>query len=93
MPRRYHAYPPEFQVLNVLSTAGASILGVGYLLPMVYLLWSLRYGRIAGAEPVGRRRPRVETPSPPPTENFAETPIVTGTPTTIRRAGGEAHVA
>ena len=33
MPRRYHAYPPEFQVLNVLSTAGASILAIGYLLP------------------------------------------------------------
>ena len=42
MPRRYHAYPPEFQVLNVLSSAGASILGVGYLLPLVYLTWSLR---------------------------------------------------
>src|SRR4029079_16512445 len=35
MPRRYHAYPPEFQVLNVLSTAGASILAVGYALPLV----------------------------------------------------------
>ena len=34
MPRRYHAYPPEFQVLNVMSTAGASILAVGYVLPM-----------------------------------------------------------
>ncbi len=33
MPRRYHVYPPEFQVLNVLSSAGASILGVGYLIP------------------------------------------------------------
>ena len=33
MPRRYHAYPPEFQVLNVMSTAGASILAIGYLLP------------------------------------------------------------
>ena len=31
MPRRYHAYPPEFQVLNVLSTAGATVLGIGYL--------------------------------------------------------------
>ncbi|MGH9816050.1 MAG: cytochrome c oxidase subunit I, partial [Candidatus Acidiferrales bacterium] len=30
MPRRYHAYPPEFQVLNVMSSAGASILAVGY---------------------------------------------------------------
>jgi cytochrome c oxidase subunit 1 len=29
MPRRYWTYPEEFQVLNVMSTAGASILGVG----------------------------------------------------------------
>src|SRR4029434_3618735 len=43
MPRRYHAYPEEFQVLNALSTAGASILGFGYLLPLCYLLWSLCY--------------------------------------------------
>jgi len=39
MPRRYHMYPPEFQILNVMSSAGASILGVGYLIPMVYFLW------------------------------------------------------
>ena len=45
MPRRYHAYPPEFQVLNVLSTAGASILAVGYLLPLIYLIYSLFRGR------------------------------------------------
>ena len=60
MPRRYHAYPPEFQVLNVLSSAGASILGVGYLMPMVYLMWSLRYGQDRRREPVGRGRPRVD---------------------------------
>ena len=55
MPRRYHAYPPEFQVLNVLSTAGASILAIGYLLPALYLLWSLRYGEIAERIRGGRR--------------------------------------
>src|SRR5438128_380976 len=43
MPRRYWQYPPEFQVLNVLSTAGSTILAVGYLLPTVYFLWSMRY--------------------------------------------------
>ena len=37
MPRRYHSYPPEMQVLNVMSSAGASILAVGYLLPLGYL--------------------------------------------------------
>jgi len=77
MPRRYHAYPPEFQVLNVLSSAGASILGVGYLLPMFYLMWSLRYGKIAGANPWGAVGLEWTTTSPPPTTNFAETPIVT----------------
>ena len=53
MPRRYHAYAPEFQVLNVLSTAGATVLAVGYLLPMIYLIWSLFYGRKAGSNPWG----------------------------------------
>jgi cytochrome c oxidase subunit 1 len=77
MPRRYHAYPPEFQVLNVLSSAGASILGFGYLIPMIYLTWSLRYGRLAGSNPWGAVGLEWTTTSPPPTENFAETPIVT----------------
>src|SRR5262249_673037 len=51
MPRRYHTYPDEFQVLNVLSSAGASILALGYVIPLLYLLWSLRYGAIAGPNP------------------------------------------
>src|SRR6202049_1447229 len=77
MPRRYHAYPPEFQMLNVLSSAGASILGVGYLIPMAYLMWSLRYGRVAGGHPRGAVGLEWTTTSPPPTENFVETPVVT----------------
>jgi cytochrome c oxidase subunit I len=77
MPRRYHAYPPEFQVLNVLSSAGASILGLGYLIPMLYLMWSLRYGRVAPVNPWGAVGLEWTTSSPPPTENFKEVPIVT----------------
>ncbi|MEA2625346.1 MAG: cytochrome c oxidase subunit [Candidatus Binatota bacterium] len=77
MPRRYHMYPPEFQVLNVMSTAGASILGVGYLLPFVYLIWSMRYGRRATANPWGATGLEWQTPSPPPTHNFDVTPVVT----------------
>jgi cytochrome c oxidase subunit 1 len=77
MPRRYHAYPPEFQVLNVMSSAGASILAVGYLLPMVYLAWSMRYGKAAGDNPWDATGLEWQTPSPPPTENFEETPVVT----------------
>jgi cytochrome c oxidase subunit 1 len=77
MPRRYWQYPPEFQVLNVLSTAGASVLAVGYVLPMIYLLWSLRYGKIAGENPWGAAGLEWKTASPPPTFNFDETPEVT----------------
>ena len=76
MPRRYHAYPPEFQVLNVLSTAGASVLAIGYLLPAVYLLWSLKYGKIAGANPWQAPGLEWQVQSPPLTENFLETPVV-----------------
>ena len=80
MPRRYHAYPEEFQVLNVMSTAGASILGVGYLLPMIYLLWSLRYGETAGDNPWDATGLEWQTPSPPPRDNFATVPVVTAEP-------------
>jgi cytochrome c oxidase subunit 1 len=77
MPRRYHSYPPEFQVLNVLSSAGASVLAVAYLLPFVYLLWSLRHGRPAGPNPWQVDGLEWTTSSPPPKLNFTETPIVT----------------
>jgi cytochrome c oxidase subunit I len=78
MPRRYAMYPPEFQMLNVMSTAGASILGLGYLLPLVYLLWSLRYGPDAGPNPFQATGLEWEkTQSPPITHNFDEIPIVT----------------
>ncbi|HEX7253988.1 MAG TPA: cytochrome c oxidase subunit I [Thermoanaerobaculia bacterium] len=80
MPRRYHAYPPEFQVLNVMSTAGASILGLGYLIPMIYLAWSMRYGRNAPDNPWGSTGLEWKTTSPPPTENFAVPPVVTEDP-------------
>ena len=76
MPRRYHVYPPEFQVLNVMSTAGASILAVGYVLPLVYLIWSLRYGEVAGRNPWRATGLEWQTPSPPPTDNFEEPPVV-----------------
>src|SRR5438132_11053411 len=76
MPRRYHAYPPEFQVLNVLSSAGASILGVGYLIAMVDLMCSLRYGKVAGSNPWGATGLEWTKTSQPPTDTFSETPVV-----------------
>ena len=63
-----------------MSSAGASVLAVGYVLPLVYLIWSLAYGKKAGPNPWGATGLEWQTPSPPPTENFAETPIVTQGP-------------
>jgi cytochrome c oxidase subunit 1 len=78
MNRRYFHYHPEFQVLNVMSSAGATILGVGYLLPLIYLIWSLRYAKAAGPNPWGATTLEWQTPSPPPPDNFPVTPVVTG---------------
>jgi cytochrome c oxidase subunit I len=79
MPRRYHQYPDVdgWQVLNVLSTAGASILAVGAILPVLYLTYSWFKGPDAGPNPWGAKGLEWETASPPPTANFDQTPIVT----------------
>jgi cytochrome c oxidase subunit I len=76
MPRRYHAYPPEFQIWNVFSSAGSSILAAAYLLPLFYLTWSLFRGQNAPSNPWGATGLEWQTPSPPPTDNFARTPVV-----------------
>ncbi|MCC6393071.1 MAG: cbb3-type cytochrome c oxidase subunit I [Bryobacterales bacterium] len=77
MPRRYHAYPEEFQSLHVLSTAGASVLGVGYLIPMVYLMYSVFKGpRVTVPSPFGAKGLEWTIPCPPPTENFFAPPVV-----------------
>lgn len=78
MPRRYATYPPEFQVWNVLSTAGASILAVGYVVPLFYLFWSMRYGKIAPRNPWRASGLEwEEADSPPVKHNFEEVPTVT----------------
>jgi len=78
MPRRYHSYHPDFQVLNVLSTAGASVLGLGFTIPVFYFTWSLFYGKDAGSNPWGARGLEWEVcTSPPDAHNFHETPVVT----------------
>jgi len=74
MPRRYHQYPPEFHVLNLFSSAGAVVLAAGYLLPFLYLGWSLVAGRAAGPNPFDARGLEWTTPSPPPPHNFDQEP-------------------
>ncbi|MGA1858075.1 cytochrome c oxidase subunit I [Azospirillum sp. 11R-A] len=80
MERRYYSYPPEFQAWNIFSSAGASVLAVGYALPFFYLGWSLFRGKRAGANPWAATGLEWQTPSPPPTHNFDRTPTVTRPP-------------
>ena len=77
MPRRSYTYPAEWQSWNVLSSAGASILAVAYLLPLFYLSWSMFRERKAGANPWAATGLEWTIPSPPPTHNFEVTPRVT----------------
>jgi cytochrome c oxidase subunit 1 len=77
MPRRYHVYPDEYQVLNVLSSAGASILAVGYLFVGIYLMASLFWGKEAGDNPWHATGLEWTTQSPPLPHNFATQPVVT----------------
>jgi cytochrome c oxidase subunit I len=77
MPRRYAAYPPELQVLNIFSTAGASILAIGLIIPLIYFTYSIFFGEKAPANPWLLPGLEWRTASPPITENFEETPVVT----------------
>lgn len=76
MPRRYPNYRAAFQIYNVLSTAGATILGLGYLIPAFYLTLSLFFGEKAPANPWSATGLEWQTPSPPPVFNFDKTPVV-----------------
>jgi cytochrome c oxidase subunit 1 len=86
MPRRYHEYPPEFATLNVLSSAGAVILAVGYILPLLYLGWSLFRGPRAPANPWHATGLEWRTASPPPEHNFEARPVVSEPAYAYRRA-------
>ena len=80
MPRRYHTYAEEYQIFHVLSSAGATILAAGYLLPLIYFAWSLRYGHDAPPNPWRASGLEWQTSSPPPVHNFTQTPVVTHGP-------------
>src|SRR5882757_2360498 len=76
MPRRYFIYPERFTSLNVASTAGSSLLAFGFVVIVVYLIYALVRGPIAGSNPWDSRGYEWNTPSPPPKHNFDTTPVI-----------------
>jgi cytochrome c oxidase subunit 1 len=77
MPRRYFMYPERFTSLNVASTAGSSLLAFGFIMIIIYLIFALVRGPIAGDNPWDSRGYEWNTPSPPPKHNFDVTPVIT----------------
>jgi cytochrome c oxidase subunit 1 len=80
MPRRYFDYVPEFTSLHRLSTYGSWVMATGFICMAISLFSAFRRGRIAGNNPWGALSLEWTTTSPPPVENFAETPIITHGP-------------
>jgi cytochrome c oxidase subunit 1 len=82
-------YPERFQGLNVASTAGASLLAIGFIIVVIYLIYAMVRGEIAGDNPWGSRGVEWMTTSPPPKENFHETPIIERDPHSYQEPGEE----
>lgn len=77
MPRRYYNYKEEFQGLHVISTSGAFVLGIGFVICGAVLVHSLLKGRKAPPNPWGVATLEWQTASPPSVHNFDEIPAVT----------------
>jgi cytochrome c oxidase subunit I len=89
MPRRYYMYPERFTALNVASTAGSSLLAFGFIIILIYLIYALVRGKLAGDNPWSSRGYEWMTTSPPPKSNFHETPVITQDPHSYQEPGEE----
>ena len=77
MPRRYSDYIAPYEGLNQLSTFGSFFIATGFVVAATTLIYSMFKGKKAGSNPWGARTLEWQTSSPPPHENFLETPTVT----------------
>jgi cytochrome c oxidase subunit 1 len=89
MPRRYYMYPERFQALNVASTAGSSLLAIGFIIILIYLVFALVRGKRAAQNPWDSRGYEWMTASPPSKHNFDETPIITQDAHSYQKPGEE----
>lgn len=80
MPRRYYTYPEQFALMNQISTVGSYIITLGFVITAFYLAYAIFWGKKAPANPWGAATLEWQTSSPPPLENFLETPVVTHGP-------------
>jgi cytochrome c oxidase subunit 1/cytochrome c oxidase subunit I+III len=78
MPRRIYTYSANLglQPMNELMTFGAFVLGIGILLSIINLLYSLRHGELAGNNPWNADGLEWAMSSPPPVYEVLRIPAV-----------------
>lgn len=76
MPRRYYDYLDQFQPLHAFSSVGSYILGLGFFVMLGMLIHSLLRGKAASRNPWMSASYEWQTPTPPPVENFPQTPVM-----------------
>ena len=78
MNRRIAEYLPYLEGINTWISVWAFLLGVGFFLHLVNLVYSWIWGEKAPANPWGGKTLEWQTSSPPPHHNFEVTPVVRG---------------
>ncbi len=80
MPRRYHDYVPEFELLNKISTVGSWLIGLGFLVALFVVIHGMLRGRKASDNPWGARSMEWLISSPPIHTNFETIPTIKADP-------------
>lgn len=80
MPRRYYDYLPVYESLNQFSTIGSYTIGIGFLIALGVIIHGIFKGEKASDNPWQAKTLEWQTSSPPPHENFINTPTVTAGP-------------
>jgi cytochrome c oxidase subunit 1 len=80
MPRRYFTHLPQYHSGQVIASIGAFILVIGVVMLFANFIVALFKGEKAGQNPWGGPSLEWQIPTPPPLENFAAIPTITGRP-------------
>jgi cytochrome c oxidase subunit 1 len=80
MPRRVSDYDPVFADWNLFISVASFFLGASTIIFLYNMVWSMRFGPVAEANPWRGLTLEWQVSSPPPIFNFDEIPQVVGNP-------------